>query len=666
MQREKLLHGGDYNPEQWLDRPDILAQDVAMMKQAHVNVVTLGVFSWSLLEPREGDYRLDWLADIIHNLYSNGIFTILATPSAARPAWMAQKYPEVRRVRSDRTRELFRRRQNYCYTSPIYREKVRAIDEQMARRFGEDPAVILWHISNEMGGDCHCPLCQAEFRRWLQRRYSSLEALNKAWNAHFWSHDYTDWEQIESPAPQGEDAVQGLLLDWKRFVSSRHIDFFKFERDCVRALAPKARFTANLMYRFHDIDYHDLARELDVVSWDNYPTWHKATETVEQTALDTAMMHDLFYSLKGKPFLMMESSPSFTNWQPVTKQKKPGMAMLSALQAVAHGSDSVCYFQWRASRGAEEKFHGSVVGHDGRSDTRIFRETAQVGAALEELACAAGRQRPRQAALVHDWPNLWAMEGSSGPRNCGMGYWKELACHYNALARAGITVDLIGQDADLTGYGLVVVPMLYLLREDFAAKLCDFARAGGTVVVSQWTGVVDESDLCRLGDTPYGLTELLGLRRAEIDGLYDGETRSCQPVENAPLPLPATQASVLCEVSVLNEESPATPLLLYGEDYFDGAPAAAVHPYGQGRAYYLASRFTPDFYQEFYNALTREAGLEPATAMPLPDGVLATRREGLLFVQNCNPAPVEALGVVLPAYSTAVWKTDAEGSRRIL
>ena len=346
---------------------------------------------------------------IIHNLYSNGIFTILATPSAARPAWMAQKYPEVRRVRSDRTRELFRRRQNYCYTSPLYREKVRAIDEQLARRFGEDPAVILWHISNEMGGDCHCPLCQAEFRRWLQRRYGSLGALNKAWNARFWSHDYTDWEQIESPAPQGEDAVQGLLLDWKRFVSSRHIDFFKFERDCVRALAPKARFTANLMYRFHDIDYHDLARELDVVSWDNYPTWHKATETVEQTALDTAMMHDLFYSLKGKPFLMMESSPSFTNWQPVTKQKKPGMAMRSALQAVAHGSDSVCYFQWRASRGAEEKFHGSVVGHDGRSDTRIFRETS------------SGRRPhwriwPVQRAASGPVRRPWSMTGpTSGP-----------------------------------------------------------------------------------------------------------------------------------------------------------------------------------------------------------------------------------------------------------
>ena len=660
MQGLKLLHGGDYNPEQWLDRPDILAQDIELMKKARVNTVTLGVFSWSALEPQEGVYTLDWLADIIHNLYANGICTILATPSAARPAWLAHKYPEVRRVRADRVRELYNRRQNYCYTSPLYRDKVRRIDQKLAQRFGSDPAVILWHISNEMGGDCHCELCQAEFRRWLQARYGSLQALNKAWNARFWSHDYTAWEQIESPAPQGENAVQALALDWKRFVSDRHIDFLKFERDIVKEVAPDAKFTANMMYRFDGIDYFKMAKEIDVASWDNYPTWHKPIETVEETALDTAMMHDLFYSMKGKPFLLMESSPSFTNWQPISKQKKPGIAELAALQTVAHGADSVLYFQWRASRGAEEKFHGAVVGHDGRQDARAFIETVQVGQKLESLSEITAVQREKQALIIHDWQNKWALEGSCGPRNAGLGYWDELKRHYNALAREGIAVEFGDETADLTGYRLVVVPMLYLLTDDFAKKLCDFAQNGGTVVVTYWTGVVDESDLCRLGDTPYGLTELLGLRRTEIDGMYDGETRRCTPIDGCALP--EAQASILCEVAVLNDTDPAEPLSVYAEDYFAQHPAAAVHKYGAGRAYYLASRFDEDFYRAFYRDAAKELGLMPAWQQPLPAGVLAVKRGSYVFVQNCTEQPVTVGESELPRYGTAVWN----GVQRVL
>ncbi len=231
-------------------------------------------------------------------------------------------------MRADRVRELYNRRQNYCYTSSIYREKVRVIDQKLAQRFGDDPAVILWHISNEMGGDCHCALCQAEFRRWLQARYGTLEALNKAWNARFWSHDYTDWEQIESPAHRVKTPCRRLRSTGSVLSATDIIDFLKFERDTVKEIAPNAKFTANMMYRFDGIDYFKMAKEIDVASWDNYPTWHKPSETVEETALDTAMMHDLFYSMKDEPFLLMESSPSFTNWQPFPSRKSPALQSL--------------------------------------------------------------------------------------------------------------------------------------------------------------------------------------------------------------------------------------------------------------------------------------------------------------------------------------------------
>ena len=642
-----LYHGGDYNPEQWLDRPDILKRDIELMQAAHVNMITVGVFSWSTLEPSEGDYQLDWLADIIDDLWAAGISVDLATPSGARPHWLAEQYPEVLRVTPERQRRLFGQRHNHCYTSPIYREKVRAIDQQLARRFGRHPAVKMWHISNEFGGECHCPLCQQAFRDWLKERYGTLEALNKAWCNKFWSHEYTSWEQIESPSPLGADTDNGLDLAWRRFVSHQSIDFLKWERDSIKAVVPEAQCTANLMYHFYDIDYFDLAKEIDLASWDNYPTWHKGSDEVK--ALDTALMHDLIYSLKGKPFWLMESSPTMTNWQDVSKIKRPGMQLFSGLQAVAHGSDSVMYFQWRQSRGSFEKFHGAVIDHSGRADTRSFAETCQVGEALERLAAVSGTGRPKQAAIVHDWPNQWALEDAAGPRNAGLGYWEELQRHYNGLRKAGLAVDFLNQDGDPAPYGLVVAPMLYLLREDFAEKLRRYVENGGTLVVTYWSGVVDENDLCYLGDAPHGLVDVLGLRRTEIDGLYDGETRRCVATQEGG----TATGSTLCELAALEG---AEAVMVYDEDFYQGLPAVAKHGFGKGTAWYLATRFEPAFYDRFYAARRADCGLAPAWPAPLPAGVYANRRDRFVFVQNTNNKPVDLMNFVLPAYGTAVFE----------
>ena len=660
MIHDTLWYGADYNPEQWLDRPDILQNDIELMKKAHVNVVSLGIFSWSTLEPREGEFDFGWMEEIIERLYAAGIFVDLATPSGARPAWLAYRYPEVRRVDENRVRQLFGTRHNHCYTSPVYREKVRRMDQELARRFGRHPAVILWHISNEFGGECHCELCQQAFREWLIGRYGSLDAINRAWNTRFWSHDYTELSQIQSPAPHGETSIQGLSLDWKRFVSHQTIDFMKWERDSVREIVPDAKVCVNMMDRYDRIDYFDMAREIDLASWDAYPQWHALGETPEETAISNALMHDLVYSLKGGPYWLMENTPSYVNWRPVCKPKKPGVNILSGLQTIAHGGDSVLYFQWRQSRGSAEKFHGAIVSHDGREDNRIFVETARLGALLERLSPIAGTPKEKQAAIVYDWAAHWALDGSQGPRNAGMDLWGEITRHYAALARIGVGVDFVNEDGDLTGYKLVIAPILYLLREDFARKLRDFTARGGTLVVTYWSGVVNETDLCWLGDAPHGLTDVLGLRRAEFVPLYDGETVRCVPAD--PAAPGETRASVFCEIAALEG---AQPLMLFAEDYFRGAPAVARHDFGKGRAYTLAARFDEGFYKPFYAALCRTI-LTPAWPEALPDGVLAVKRGEYVFLQNTLETAARLRALELAPYGTAVFRSCPGGMDRLL
>ena len=368
-----LLHGGDYNPEQWLDCPEILAEDIRLMKEARVNCVTLGVFSWAVLEPEEGVYEFDWLEEIIDTLGNAGIQVILATPSGAIPHWLSQKYPEVMQVRADGGRNLPGKRHNFCYTSPVMQEKTIAIDEALSERFGKKENVILWHISNELAGNfgdgaCHCEYCQDAFRQWLRDKYGTLEVLNHVWWGRFWSHVYTDWNQIHSPVPHGEMTMTGLELDWRRFVTDQISAFCSMERYAV-AKHSELPATTNFMDIFKNINYNRLQKELDVVSWDNYPFWHRQKDEVP-VAVQAAFNHSTMRSMKKKPFLLMESAPSVINWRNNNPVKRPGMHMLSSMQAVAHGSDSVQYFQWRKGRGSYEKFHGAVLDHKNGSDTR--------------------------------------------------------------------------------------------------------------------------------------------------------------------------------------------------------------------------------------------------------------------------------------------------------
>lgn len=638
-----LLHGGDYNPDQWLKYPEILKRDVELMKEAGVNCVSVGIFSWISLEPEEGVYTFDWLTDVIDRLYKNGIYTVLATPSGARPVWMAKKYPEVLRVTSSGSRLEFGGRHNHCFTSPVYREKVRKIDTKLAETYAGHPGVILWHISNEFGGECYCPLCQEAFRDWLRSKYGTLENLNDTWWTNFWSHRFTDWEQILPPMSNGEMDIGGLSLDWKRFTTDRTLDFCRMEKDAVHSVNPEIPVTTNLMEFHEDLNYFKFRDDLDVVSWDSYPLWHNPNQSDAEVAAEAAFNHNLMRSLKHKPFLMMESTPGTVNWCEISKLKRPGMHMLSSMQAVALGSDSVQYFQWRKGRGCSEKFHSAVVGHDGGNNTRIFKDVAAVGKRLQKINLLPGFYsscvKP-ECALIFDWENRWALENARGPRNKDMGYNETVLSFHRAFWELGIPVDIADMESDFTGYRLVVAPMLYLCRAEIQKRLADFVNAGGILVGTYWSGITDENDLCLLGGTPGGMTDLFGIRSEEIDALYDSERNHMQTGEYASSVLRNEYSlSELCE---LVECTTAKPFAEYNDDFYSGKPVLTVNSFGKGKAYYLAARAEEQFNLDLLTALADEYKISRSLEAVLPDGVTASRRCGeqdYIFVENFNPSP---------------------------
>ena len=620
---KKLLHGGDYNPEQWLDCPDILEKDLDMLTEAGCNVVTLGVFSWSTLEPEEGRFCFDWLENIINKLYERGISVILATPSGARPKWLADKYPEVLRVDSERKRALFGFRHNHCYTSPVYREKTAIINRKLAERFGNHPAVILWHISNEYGGECHCPLCQDAFRKWLKERYHTIEELNKRWCTTFWSHTYNSFDQIESPSPIGETQLHALNLDWKRFVSYQTTDFIKAEIHALREGGSKLPTTANLMYYFNGLNYFELAKAIDVVSWDTYPTWHK--QEVIETAYDNGMCHDLMRSLKRKPFFQMESCPTSTNWQGISKLKKPGVLFAQSMQAIAHGGEGALYFQIRQSRGASEKFHGAVIDHYGGTDTRVFREVCHTGSALDKISELAGSNVKSAVALLYDWDSQWAMEDSQGPRNKGLHYKEALLKYYRGFRKLGLNVDLVDMTGDLTDYKILAAPMCYMFRNGFEEKVRKFVKNGGIFVATYWSGIVDDTDRCFLGGVPHGLMDVLGIRSMEIDGLYGWEKNSLIPVSDNLLGLDRTYTcKYLCDLVELRG---AEAVMTYGDDFYAGYPALTVNAYGDGQAWYVAADAEKEFQVEFLRRIAEKAGISCGVEGEIPEGLEITTRE---------------------------------------
>ncbi|MEU8424164.1 beta-galactosidase [Micromonospora sp. NPDC048835] len=634
----KVPFGGDYNPEQWPE--DVWKQDYRLFDSARIDLVTLGVFDWALTQPAEDTYDFALLDRIVERASAEGRGICLATGTGAHPPWLAKAYPEVTRTDFEGRKHRFGQRHNSCPNSPVFRRLSTELARRVARRYADTPAVLAWHVGNEYGGACYCALCAAGFRDWLRNRYGSLDELNEAWYTTFWAHTFTDWDEIEAPSAltehwRGPDhtAFPGITLDYLRFTSDAMLSNFRDEKAAIRESSPTLPVTTNFMGMYRPIDYHRWAPHLDFVSWDNYPP-------DDGSAARMALTHDLMRGLKdGQPFWLMEQTPSFTACRDVNPLKRPGLMRLWSWQAVAHGADAVLFFQLRASRGASEKYHGAVIGHAGRSDTRVFREVAELGAELDRLGPATlGARTPARVALLFDWDSWWALELSDGPSRL-VRYQQVVLAYHRALWDAGVDLDVVAVTADLSRYDVVVAPALHLLKGDLPQRLEAVAARGGSVLTTYLSGRVDENDQAFLMDVPGPLGQLMGVRVDEWDArgpevvnpvrLDDG----ADPVD--------VDASLLFELVI---PQGAQVVGTYQADFYAGTPAVTRNSFGAGHGWYVAAGLDQTGVSWVVRqVLARHDLLGPYPDVPDLESAVRVAADGsrLLFLLNHSAEPVE-------------------------
>ncbi|KAJ1558027.1 hypothetical protein HK096_003955 [Nowakowskiella sp. JEL0078] len=618
MNRKELptefLYGGDYNPEQW--PREIWLEDAKLMKRAGVNLVSVAIFSWAHLEPRQGDFEFNWLDDVISILADHGVNICLATAVASPPPWFSKMYPNSRPVDSKGVRLEVGSRQLYCPSSLELRRHAGILISRIAHRYSQNQAVRLWHINNEYAchiRECFCDLCEVHFREWLQNRYRKIDELNKAWGTAFWSQRYDNFNEIHPPRNTPAYKNPSQHLDWQRFSSDNLLDLMQSEIAEIRKVNLDVPVVTNFMGFHKPLDYFKWAKYEDITADDSYPDPFDTTDIV-----GSSMRFDLLRSLKKQRFILMEQAPSGVNWRSNNGIKPPGLMRLISHQAIAHGSRGIMFFQWRASKAGAEKFHSGMVPHAG-PDTRTFREVCALGAELKKIEFLTSTKITSRVAVLFDWESWWALEMDAKP-SAGIRMIDQVTKYYRALRILGLNVDFVHPEANMEGYAVIVAPNLYLVSDAAVDNINLFVKSGGTLVLGFFSGIVDPNDHIRLGGYPSPFRSTLGLWVEEFSPLKDGDTRKVKLWDGSDV-----YVRLWCDILHLEG---AEMLGTFDEDFFKGHAAITRKKSGEGIAYYIAADFSSEVLQKLFIRVCSEANV-PHTVLPFElDVSISTSSQG--------------------------------------
>ena len=657
-----IAYGGDYNPEQW--PREVWDEDVVLMREAGVTMVSVGIFSWGLLEPEEGVFDFAWLDELLDLLHANGIAVDLGTPTASPPSWFFATYPHALAVDKHGVVQGFGSRGMASHSAPEYRQTATRIAGELARRYGKHPAVVMWHVHNEYGvpvGEDFSPNAVAAWREWLQERYGSLDALNAAWGTAFWGQRYGRWEHVVAPAATPSTANPAMKLDWARFTDDQLRACYRAERDAIRVHATQPVTTNFMAHQSWNTDLWKWAQEVDIVSDDHY-LWSPDPDAHVALALSADLTRSV---ARGRPWILMEHSTSAVNWQGRNIAKRPGEMHRNALTHVGRGADAIMFFQWRASRSGAEKFHSAMVPHAGPT-SRVFREVASLGARLGAIGELQDTRVRAQVAVLYDWESLWAQDLEWRPSDA-LQFRERMRAYYERLWRDGVQVDFAHPGDDLSGYRLVVAPASYLLTEEQGENLTRYVAGGGTLLVSCFAAVVDEHDAVHHGGFGAPLREALGLTVEEFLPMREGEGCAVE-LDGQALPADVWAEDLAVDGAQVRGTYRGGPA--------DGAPAVTRHEHGDGVGWYVSTRLDVAALAPVLAAVYDDAGIAPSSA---PEGVELMTRHGetadyVVAVNHREDAvtvPVEGTelfsgsavtgGLTLPAGEVAVVRTAPGG-----
>ena len=647
-----VYFGADYYPEHW--PRERWATDAALMEEMGIDVVRMAEFSWEKMEPREGEFHFEWLEEAISLLAAHGIKTVLGTPSAAPPAWIIEKNPEIQPIDSNGIQHHFGGRHHDCQSNVVYREHIRRFVTKMAQTFKDNPNVIGWQIDNELGnshGDlCFCPSCENRFRDWLQKKYTTVEALNKAWGTAFWSQGYSSFEQVQAPKITAAGKNPSQMLDWKRFCSDLIVEFQQFQIDIIHSICPARQFITHNFMGFADkVSYFDLGKSLDFASHDQYPGGYFA-QAPHQPNERLAAELDFVRGTKEKNFWIMEQQSGITGWECMGRAPKPGQLSMWSVQSIAHGADTVVYFRWRVCTvGTEQYWHG-ILPHSGKPGRRYEELKAFIHKMRPLMAEIQGVSPKPEVGIVFSYDQEYAMQIQ--PHNPKLTYIGQVMKYYTGFYNKNIPVDFVSDQSDFSRYKLLIAPLQYLMDPALEKKYADYVRSGGHLVLTMRTGVKDRNNICMSDrELPGALSEVVGLEVSDYDCLWETSLK----VRWGDQEYTAEQWSDLIELKG------ASSLAECASEFYAGSPAVTVNSYGKGLAYYVGNEPAADLMDRLVEELTEKAGVSSVLETPEGVEVMSRRKEDTEYIFVLNHTEEEQ-EISVPAE----WKNYFEGQEGAL